>query len=79
MKQELPGHMNYDKLFKLIKAKGIKTGDLKYRTPSVSTNLFKRLREGHPCSTSTLIILCDLLECQPGDIMEYVSDKNKDS
>jgi putative transcriptional regulator len=24
---------------------------------------------------STLEIICEILECQPGDIMEYVSDK----
>jgi putative transcriptional regulator len=24
---------------------------------------------------STLEMICEILECQPGDIMEYVSDK----
>ncbi|VXC22212.1 MULTISPECIES: helix-turn-helix domain-containing protein [Chryseobacterium] len=26
---------------------------------------------------STLELICDVLECQPGDILEYVSDKQK--
>jgi len=26
---------------------------------------------------STLELICDVLECQPGDILEYVSDEQK--
>ena len=26
---------------------------------------------------STLEIICEILDCQPGDIMEYIEDKNK--
>lgn len=26
---------------------------------------------------STLELICDVLECQPGDILEYVNDKQK--
>ncbi len=26
---------------------------------------------------STLEIICDVLECQPGDILEYVNDEQK--
>ncbi|AWL12723.1 putative HTH-type transcriptional regulator YozG [Saliniradius amylolyticus] len=28
---------------------------------------------------STLEKLCEVLECQPGDILEYVEDKTRDS
>lgn len=26
---------------------------------------------------STLEIICEILDCQPGDIMEYIEDENK--
>lgn len=70
--KELPGRMCYDKLFALAKEKGIKSCDLAYQTPSIRSDLFKHLREGGNCTTNTLVAVCHLLQCQPGDIMEYI-------
>ena len=33
-----------------------------------------RLRNGQDVSFSSLSIICKLLKCQPGDIIEYVPD-----
>lgn len=30
------------------------------------------IRKGKPISTTTLDVICELLDCQPGDILEYV-------
>ena len=32
------------------------------------------LRDGEPVSWANIATLCGLLQCQPGDIMEYVED-----
>lgn len=34
----------------------------------------QKIRQGEIASKETLNTLCKLLECQPGDILEYVSD-----
>lgn len=35
----------------------------------------QRLRKDNPISTKTLGKLCEILDCQPGQLVEYVSDK----
>lgn len=35
----------------------------------------QKFREGKPVSTDNIGTLCELLECQPGDILEYVRGK----
>lgn len=30
------------------------------------------IRKGKPINTATLDVICELLNCQPGDILEYV-------
>ena len=35
----------------------------------------QRLRNSDPISTETLNIICTLLNCQPGDILEYIPDE----
>lgn len=34
----------------------------------------QKLRENKPISWENIATICELLDCQPGDIMEYVSD-----
>lgn len=70
--KELPGRMCYNKLFALAEQKGIKACDLKYQTPYIRSDLFKHLREGGNCTVNTLAAVCEVLKCQPGDIMEYI-------
>ena len=36
---------------------------------------FKKIKEGGDIDTRTISKLCALLDCQPGDIMEYVPDE----
>lgn len=35
----------------------------------------QRIRDQAPISTETIGIICKLLKCQPGDILEYVPDQ----
>lgn len=36
----------------------------------------QKFREGKPVSTDNIGTLCELLECQPGDILEYRKEED---
>lgn len=60
--------ISYDKLFKLMKIKGIKKIDL--RNSGLSPTVVDRLVKNKNVNTSTIVRLCEILDCQPNDIME---------
>ena len=66
--------INYDKLFVLMEKKGIKKYDL--RKMGISPTIVDRLVKNTDVNTSTVVRLCAILDCQPGDIMEYVEEEN---
>ena len=35
----------------------------------------QRIRHDRPLSTTTIEALCRILHCQPGDLMEYISEE----
>lgn len=59
-----------DVLSKLLKA-GYTTTRLR-REKILSECVLSRIRNNEPISTTTLDKLCQLLDCQPADLMEYV-------
>lgn len=62
----------YDKLFALLKERGISTYQVqKTRLISHSTYTAMLNHTGGP-DYKVLCRLCEVLNCQPGDIMEYV-------
>lgn len=66
--------MVYDKLFLLLKKKGLTMYSLrKDQVIGVATLEKMRKGEGH-VDTRSLESLCKYLKCQPGDIMEYVPE-----
>ena len=42
----------------------------------IGQSYLQQLRHGELVSWKTLDTICSLLECQPGDLIEYVEDKN---
>ena len=68
--------MKYDKLFALMKEKGLTTYRIRQERIITETTL-QKLREGRNVTTDSRASLCRALSCQPGDIMEYVGDKEK--
>lgn len=64
--------ISYSKLFKLMESKNIKKVDL--RNNGFSPTIVNRLVKNQNVNTSTIIELCKFLDCQPADIIEYVSD-----
>lgn len=59
-----------------MEQKGLKKFDL--RKAGISPTIVDRLIKDTDVNTSTIRRLCEILGCQPGDIMEYEPDKPLD-
>lgn len=66
--------MSYDKLWKVMEEKGVTQYALikKYH---VSPGQITRLKRNESVSTHTIEMFCKILDCQVGEIMEYIPDK----
>lgn len=60
--------MKYYKLFDLLTRRGMKKTDL---LSIISAPTLAKLSKGETVKTDVLCKICELLDCQPGDIMEY--------
>ena len=65
--------IKYDKLLILMENKGITSYTMK-KNNIIGQATFKKIKEGGDIDTRTIAKLCELLDCQPGDIIEYVPD-----
>ena len=65
--------MKYEKLFALMKEKGLTTYRIR-KEKIVSENALTSMRAWKSVTTDTIAALCRALACQPGDIMEYVDE-----
>ena len=64
--------ISYAKLFALMETKKIKKFDL--RKQGIHSVVIEKLKADKNVDVSTISKLCALLDCQPGDIMEYLAD-----
>ncbi len=66
--------MSYEKLFRLLDKRELTMYSLR-RDKVIGTATLEKMRknEGH-IDTRSIENLCKYLNCQPGDIMEYVDD-----
>ncbi|MCF2671544.1 MAG: helix-turn-helix domain-containing protein [Butyricicoccus sp.] len=70
--------IKYDKLFRALEAAGINTTQIR-RDKIMSQNAYYGIRQGKLNLTlSTIDKLCGLLQCQPGDLVEWVPDDDGD-
>ena len=67
----------YDKLLKKMDEQGITSYTIK-KENVIGQATFKKIKEGGDIDTRTISKLCKLLNCQPGDILEYVEDENEE-
>lgn len=65
--------IKYDKLIKLMKEKGITSYTIR-RDKIIGQATYKKIVDGGDIDTRTIAKLCQLLECQPGDILEYTKE-----
>lgn len=67
--------IKYDKLINLMREKGITSYTIK-RDKIIGQATYKKIIEGGDIDTRTIAKLCKLLNCQPGDILEYSDDES---
>ena len=63
--------MKYYKLFILLDKRGMKRTELLKVIASVT---LAKLGKGESVTTDIICKICDFLDCQPGDIMEYIKE-----
>lgn len=66
--------MKYYRLFDLLTRRGMKKTDL---LAIISSPTLAKLSKGETVQTDVLCKICDYLDCQPGDIMEYEKPEKK--
>ena len=64
--------LNYTKLWLLLENRGMKRTDLKQ---IMSANTLAKLGKNEIVSSAVIEKICGFLNCQPGDIMEYISEE----
>ena len=63
--------MKYYKLFILLDKRGMKRTEL---LKVISSVTLAKLGKGESVTTDIICKICDFLDCQPGEIMEYIKE-----
>lgn len=66
----------YGKLLKLLEEKGMTSYTVK-KNKVVGQATFHKIKTGGDIDTRSIARLCEALECQPGDILEYVPESKE--
>jgi len=69
--KQYSGVISYHKLFELMEKKQIKKRDLREKY-NISPTIINRLNNNSNVAIDTIMYLCEILDCQPGDIVEYI-------
>ncbi len=67
-------YISYDKLWKLLIDKNLSRTDLSALT-GISSRVMAKLSKCETVTTETIARICEVLGCDVGDIMEFVSEK----
>ena len=63
--------ISYQKLWDVMKKRGISQYAL-IKQYHISPGQITRIKRNESISTHTIEMFCKILDCQPGDIMEYI-------
>jgi len=63
----------YDKMVRLMQEHGITSYKCK-RDNIIGQATYRKIREGGDIDTRTIAKMCEVLNCQPGDLLEYLPD-----
>lgn len=66
--------VSYQKLFSQMQEKGIKKIDLRTKY-KINPKTVDSLVNNRSVTVDTIIQLCEILDCQPGDLMEYIKEQ----
>lgn len=70
--------ISYDKLWKLMIDKKLNKTQLKDRT-GITSNCIAKMGKNEPVHMGILIKICDALNCEIDDIVEYSAKKENDN
>jgi DNA-binding Xre family transcriptional regulator len=70
--------ISYQKLVKMLAEKGVTSYTVK-KSGAIGQATWRKIHEGGHIDTRSINALCALLNCQPGDILEYVPDESPSS
>lgn len=69
--------ISYNNLWKVMKERGVTQYAL-INTYHISPAQITRLKRNESVSTHTIEMFCRILDCQVGDIMEYIKEEEED-
>lgn len=69
--------VRYNKLWKILIDKNMMKVDLRDRA-GITTNALAKLGKNEHVNTQTLEKICRVLECEVGDIIEFVDDEREE-
>lgn len=73
MAKRYKGNVSYRKLWNLMRERGLRKRNLR-EDYKMSPTLIKRLTDNANVAVDTIMHLCEILNCQQGDIMEYIKE-----
>ena len=65
--------VSYNKLWKLLVDKKMSKADLR-KAANIAPNTMTKLRRDEPVNLAILSRVCDVLECDFGDIIQHIPD-----
>ena len=65
--------ISYKKLFNLMEERGIKKAHLR-NNHHINSKVINRLTHDRSVTVTSIMQLCEIFDCQPGDIMEYIKE-----
>lgn len=68
--------IKFYKLLDLLNRKGISKEELRKKT-NISSSTMAKISKNEYVSLKVIESICKELNCQPGDIMEYIREDNK--
>ena len=71
--KQYSGLISYQKLFEMMELRKVKKIDLRNKF-NISPTIVRRLSNNENVSVDTIMYLCEILACQPGDLMEYIPE-----
>ncbi len=72
--KQYKGSISYQKLRDLMNEKNVKKRELREKY-NISPTIINRLNKDSNVSVDTIMYLCEILDCQPSDILEYIPPK----
>ena len=67
--------ISYQKLFDLMKERGLKKSNLR-NDYHINHKVIASLVNNRSVTTASIARLCEIFDCQPGSIMEYIKESS---